>query len=378
MLYKWRGFFRMTRPEKFECSRRRRRHRDRPLGGAGIRRGLAPLELVLWIPILLMTAALMVIFGTSAAWRIRGEIASRDAVWRVLTPRTGSNEHRPESETWPHDNATFDFRYSSNQLRSIDLPQLQHEVVRGPLPSGWEVTPILDPNEENLLQGQASIRRPLPMLRRMGSYSSGSIAHDILDGTWTVGWSYRRGLLDWPNEVGGFRPWGRVPNEFRRSVLLYKFPEVSLGKAAFAGGVSQAVNLSQSPGLKVLDRDEEIRRYTGGYRDFYPRARVICTLDDSKMREQSLERFVIDKLDASGQVQLGGITRLPRTLTSHFLGMYRRRIREIEDLIEMNGDPGGVLRAEKAQLEAKVAQLTEYEDRLPEIEDDLRSTSTAK
>ena len=44
----------------------------------------------------------------------------------------------------------------------------------------------------------------------------------------------------------------------------------------------------------------------------------------------------------------------------------------------MNGDPGGVLRAEKAQLEAKVAQLTEYEDRLPEIEDDLRSTSTAK
>ena len=96
------------------------------------------------------------------------------------------------------------------------------------------------------------------------------------------------------------------------------------------------------------------------------------------MREQSLERFVIDKLDASGQVQLGGITRLPRTLTSYFLGMYRRRIREIEDLIEMNGDPGGVLRAEKAQLEAKVAQLTEYEDRLPEIEDDLRSTSTAK
>ena len=113
--------------------RTRRRHRE-------ARRGLAPLELVLWIPVLLMTAALMVIFGTSAAWRIRGEVASRDAVWRVLTPRTGDNEHRPDTHTWPHEDATYDFQYSASQLSSIDLPQLQHEVVRGPLPNGWEVT----------------------------------------------------------------------------------------------------------------------------------------------------------------------------------------------------------------------------------------------
>jgi hypothetical protein len=359
-------------------ARTRKSGRDTRRRFRGARRGLAPLELVLWIPVLLMTAALMVIFGTSAAWRIRGEVASRDAVWRVLTPRTGNNEHRPDTETWPHNDATYEFQYSASQLSSIDLPQLQHEVVRGPLPNGWEVTPILDPNEKNLLEGRSSIRRDFPMLSRMGDYRSGTISHEILDGTWAVGWSYRRGVLEWPNEVGGFRPWGTVPNEFRRSVLLYKFPKVSEGKSAFAGAVTQAVSLSQSAGMRVLDRDEEIRHYTGGYRDFYPRARVICTLDSEEMREQALERFVIDYLDNRNEVQLGGITRLPRTLTQYFIGMYERRIREIDRLIELQGDPGGELGREKSLLEGKLDQLEPYEDRLDEIEADLRSTSTAR
>ena len=44
------------------------------------RRGLAPLEFVLWLPILMMVAGLIVNVGTSQTWRIRGEIVARDAV----------------------------------------------------------------------------------------------------------------------------------------------------------------------------------------------------------------------------------------------------------------------------------------------------------
>lgn len=343
-----------------------------------IRRGLAPLELVLWIPILLMVAALMVIYGTSASWRIRGEVASRDAVWRILTPRTGNNEHRPRTETWPHDDARYRFRYDSPELTVLDQASLQHEVARGPLPNGWEVNPILDPDEEGMIQGVTSIERPFPMLARMGSYSSGEIAHDILDRTWTIGWSYRRGVLEWPNEINGFRPSGRVPNEFRRSILLYKFPVVSNGKSQFSGAVNRAVSMSSLAGLRVLDRDEEIRHYTGGYRDFYPRARVLCTTDPEEAREDGLEQYVIDYLDGRGDVQLGGVTRLPRTLTNYFIQMYQRRIREIERIIEAEGDPDGSLAAEKAMLEAKLEQLRDYQDRLPQIEEDLRSTSSAR
>ena len=351
------------------------------------RKGLAPLELVLWIPILLMVAALMVIFGTSAAWRIRGEVSARDAAWRVLTPRTASNEHRLDNDVWPHADTTYSFNENPEQLSTFETRIPFDDLVRSPLPVDmrnlqWQVTDILDPSVEGMLVGNSSIRRPFPMLRRMGSYESGMISHPVLDRTWTIGWSYRRGVLDWPNEVGGYRPSGfesgKVPNVFRRSVLLYKFPQVGQGKSAFAGAVTQAVSLSQSAGMRVLDRDEEIRHDTGGYRDFYPRARVFCTLDDQEMRERALERHVIDYLDNRNEVQLGGITRLPRTLTNYFIGMYERRIREIERLIELEGDPDGSLAREKSQLEGKLDQLEPYEDRLDEIEDDLRSTSTAR
>ena len=47
---------------------------------AARRRGLAPLELVLAIPLLLFVVALSVIFGAVACWKVRGEVVARDAI----------------------------------------------------------------------------------------------------------------------------------------------------------------------------------------------------------------------------------------------------------------------------------------------------------
>lgn len=346
------------------------------------RRGLAPLELVLWIPILLFVAALMVIYGTSAAWRIRGEIAARDAVWRVLTPRTGRHEPRPAEPTWPTatNGATYDFR-DDDPLVELDDPMLQHPVVRGPLGSGWQVTEVLDPDAEGMLRGTSSIVRPFPMLARMGSYRSGEIAHPVLDRPWTIEWSYRRGVLPWPNEVGGFRPTSLVPDVFRRTVLLYQFPQVNGGRSEFESVVGEARNLVQLPGLQVLDNEPDFVRYPfpgpNTPPDFHPRARIECSEDPERVRDEALERHVLDWIDSRGQVQLGGITQLPRRLTQAFLSLYRAEIARIEAEIQA-GTATPAMRAELADLEEKVEQLEAYEMRLPEIEDDLRRTSTAR
>lgn len=342
------------------------------------RHGLAPLELVLWIPILLFVAALMVIYGTSAAWRIRGEVAARDSIWRVLTPRTGRHEPRPAEPTWPEaaDGATYDFE-DAEPLTVLDDPAIQHPVVRGPLGSDWQVTPILDPDAEGMMQGTSSIVRPFPMLARLGSYRSGEIAHPILDRPWTVDWSYRMGVLQWPNEVGGFRPTSLVPDVFRRSVLIYQFPQVDGARSQFEQVVSEAMNLVQGPGLRVLDDDPEIRHYMGSSPDFHPRARIECSEDPERVRDEALEQHVIDWIDSRGNVQLGGITQLPRRLTQFFLSMYRNRIAQIQAAIQ-NGTATPGMQAELADLEAKVEQLEAYEMRLPEIEDDLRRSSTAR
>ena len=63
------------------------------------RRGLAPLELVLSLPILLMVMALMINFGTVACWKVRGLGVSRQCVWGNRWPRSTANF--PQPVFWP-------------------------------------------------------------------------------------------------------------------------------------------------------------------------------------------------------------------------------------------------------------------------------------
>src|SRR5207302_1365477 len=65
------------------------------------RRGLAPLELVLSLFFLLVIMALIINFGTTAPWHVRGQIAARHAVWRTLSGRTGSVGYPNPPNWWP-------------------------------------------------------------------------------------------------------------------------------------------------------------------------------------------------------------------------------------------------------------------------------------
>src|SRR5688572_22827853 len=99
------------------------------------RRGLAPLELVLAIPILLFVVGLSVIFGAVACWRMRGQLAARDAVWSTRHPRWGTGV--PEPIEWAPP-AVRRWRAGGN-IAALEHQAFQHPVIRGPLPNNLQV-----------------------------------------------------------------------------------------------------------------------------------------------------------------------------------------------------------------------------------------------
>jgi hypothetical protein len=338
-------------------------------------RGLAPLELVIALPILLFVTALMVNFGTLATWRVRGEIVSRDAVWRGRWPRTGDWESRPRG--WPA-NAGMG-TVNGQQMEVLEHPDLQQPVVRGPLPNGFVVRDLLNP-ERGAREGQSSIVRRYPMLPRLGPYKSGSIEHPVLDFKWPCA------------EMG-------IPNIFRRTIRLYELPTTDQSlPSALAEACDAMFGMPNYLALYTLDRDADIKQFYGGYVDFHPRIRhpyqvfpvyvPYCQLDTEIVRKREVERL-IDTLDARGRARLHRISRLPRRMTDFFLNMYRwasdNLKQEIETKTALLQDPG-LSQEEKDELQAwitwakselqriepYVTALEAYQAKLPEIENQLR------
>jgi len=329
------------------------------------RRGLAPLELVLWLPVLLFVAALMVNFGTMAAWRVRGEIVSRDAAWRVRWPRTGQGENRPLDKVWP-DPAVMRVETAAG-VDGLDDPSIQQPVVRGPLDNGWGVNNRLNPASSQIaFRGVTSIEKQYPLMTSLGSYRSGDIQHFLTDGTWRIA------------QMG-------AANYSRRSFLLYELPETDQSLPdAFASSVDAITNMPLYAALSVLDDDQEFLKYRGFTPDFHPTINTNMQELDRQVIYDTVVVPLIDGVDSRDRVVLGRISRLPQTMTRSFLNMYNAEIAEQEQLIQtledMQDDPAtpaatlaqipqqiAAAEAIIAEIEPKVEQLEEYSRRLGTI-----------
>lgn len=351
------------------------------------RRGLAPLELVLWLPVLMFVTALLVNYGTAAAWRVRAEINSRDASGRDITPRTGRNE--PRTTNWPRGDGVV---YSSDdpvQIAELDDPAIDHPVVKGPIPNGFEVHPILDPDSRGLIRGTTEIDREYALLPTLGQFNSGRVRNAELDDSWAISRMYFSGASPIPNEDlfqsaswevaanfdGNVHRFSTLPNYYRRSKIIYRLPEVSGGMSgSVVSAMRSIMSSSLQEQLRVLDRDRDFIRYRGSAPDFHPRARILCELDRERVREVALERHVIDYLDPRREVRLGAVTRLPATLTGAFLGLYRSELRRLQAI----QPPTPAITAEISILEGKINQLEQYRRRWPDIEKRLKQSSTAR
>jgi hypothetical protein len=318
--------------------------------------GLAPLEFVLWLPVLLFTMALMVNYGTMAAWRVRGEAAAHDAGWRTRWPRSGGGEPDPAASIAVV-TRTENVRPMPPMAR-LDWPALQLPVARGPLPNGFVVNDKLDPTQ-GPVAGNASVRRNYPLLSKTGSFDSGPIDDPLLHNAWTNG------------EMG-------IPNWFRRTKVLYQLPQTNPAlPQAFQAAVMDAVTIPHLDSLAVMDNDADWLEYRGWAPNYYPGVNHRCTLDHDEVRKREVERLVDVWRANQGKWRLGRISRLPRTMTQSFLGMFRSTLSQFE--AELNATPPpppdriAYLQMHIPILEAKISQLEAFESRIPGFESQLEN-----
>jgi hypothetical protein len=318
--------------------------RTRNPRSAALRRrsGLAPLELVLVLPMFMMILALMIIVGTAGSWKVRTLANSRQAVFRAVYPRTTDNDVNPQN--WPAP-ATMSVRGASLSPFDRD-PFALHYVVRGPV--------ISDPNTGRMLyvkdltldmtrgleSGYAEIDRELPLWSQL-PYRN----HYVRDTQVFAGEQWQHGTMG-------------IPNHHRRILITYEF-DLARASGGQVGPMMQAVNdlLSNPdrPVLFTLDRDDELVAFRGAYVPYdprsqyfpyrasaYPPVEVGC---DFNLRSR-VRRLVGNPLDPTNP---GEIDLVPCRLARLFRNMYQQQLNALPP-----NDPG------RAVLQQKIQQLDDF------------------
>ena len=366
------------------------------------------MELVLWLPILLFVMALMINYGTSAAWRLRGEIMSRNAVWEDRHHEDAGRGLFAEAATWPNSSDASVSKSDDDPLESLadrSVYEGMDVIIRGPTMGDVKINDLFDPDVEGAYRSEAQITRRFPFLPSLGSYRSGPIENFAIERMWQSSeYGYRK--ANYLPHVGEFSRYGRgrsrgYPNRLRRSDILYDW-DVPSSEATFDSASNRARSYVQAnrAALNVLHGQDDWTSYFSKYRgrgwgDLYPKPdmRVVET-DREVVRDDAVELVLgrrpnlLDYRAPDGKVHLGGITLLPRTLTNSYLGFFssvKSRIEQLIDQIE-NADPQppgaaaqlAELNADLDLVQGPIDDLEVFSDTLDEIEEDLKRTSTAK
>ena len=249
-----------------------------PTQAASRRAGLAPLELVLSVPMLMMILSMMIIVGTAGSWKLRTLANSRQAAARSIWPRDGDNDPKPDS-WWPA-SATMSFHSASPSLIESD-PFSDHYVVRGPVvpsPTGGRPLEVQGDTLDMTLgleAGFAEIDRDLPLWKQLPHRN-----HYSRDTLFFSGQQWQHGAMG-------------ISNNARRILVTYDYD-----LARFAGGTvgamtqtaNQLLSNPARPMMGILDREPELRGFYGDpytpysqdrYDElsFYPPASVGCDFD---------------------------------------------------------------------------------------------------
>ena len=300
--------------------------------------GLAMLELVLALPMLLFVMALIIGYGTVATWSVRGNSVARLAVWESRWPRSGATDPRP-SYWWPAA-ATME---TSDQgtVPGMDDSRVDLPVARGPMPQATVNSELLDPTR-GLREGSADLTRKYPLLGKMGTYTIGTQ-------TWLIDdkWQYQR--------MGLASTWQR------RIPVLYTLAEAP---PSMVNSYIQAVlAIAHAPffqQLRPLDNDPDYIYYNtlfgwGGPPDFYPRVQPMCTTD-RQLTDKSVARL-IDHIQGNNSKRRR-IPSVAEVMAQQFLGLYQRALAAFQA-------------AEKANPPASPAMLNLAQTQIPLLQTDI-------
>jgi hypothetical protein len=311
------------------------------------RTGLAPVELVLSAPLVLMVMALSVIVGNAACWKIRAAVVARNEIWAYRKPRT--DIPLDTSATWPAgwpQSASMNHS-TSRPLTDLDFPAFQNPLLRGPLPNVTVNSSLLNPTL-SVRVGSDQIQRTPPLLARLGDYSF-NIDHPLIDGPWAY-WQTRQysNQSDVPN---------RVYRESLRFPALYPDvpPQNSPEKSAFDSAVQDVKQFLSNGQLAVLDGDQELHDWFYPntydpplYDNFHPGVRF-CSMDPN---------YVHASYIANPGGLLARIAAVPKRITDRFLSMYNQQLAILQNMMP---PPDAEIQA----LEQKIQILNDYRATLP-------------
>ena len=324
------------------------------------RAGLAPLELVLNLPIMLFVMALIIIFGTAGAWKIRTLTNARQAAWRDFWPRSGANDPHPRG--WPA-SATMQATDGSPAVMPDD-PFADFPVVRGPMlvdPGSGLSLPVKEQTldmTEGLRHGEAHIRRPFPLLAKMPPREINfTHEHVVLDGS---RWQFHR--------------MGIASNLRRRILFLYpldlqgQIPGLVMRFAQAALGIVQ--NPRKADLTPLEGGDPEIYQLLGRRSpDFQPAIGVgsepatIDALLGRALRPTYCEANPVvvrqNQIDGPGRLK-DDIEHVPHRMTGYYIGVYQSVINRLQ---RMNPPPPGA-QSQIQALQQKINQLRRFQGTL--------------
>ena len=301
------------------------------------------LELTLALPILLFIMALIINYGTIAAWKVREHSVARLQVWETRWPRTGSTDPRPSY--WPAA-ATME---SSDQgtVPGMDDSRVNLPVARGPLPQATVNSNLLDPTR-GLREGTAGLTRTYPLLSTMGSYT-------ITGQTWLIDdkWQYQR--------------MGMASNWQLRVPVLYALAEAP---ASLVNSYVQSVlAIAQAPflaQLAPLDHDPDFIYYGalfgwGGAPNFYPHFRQMCTTDHT-LTDPAVSNL-IDRIQGNN-AKNPRVPSLAEHMGRRFLRLYERALAEFQSILNANPPASpqmtGLAQSQIPQLQTDINELQNF------------------
>jgi hypothetical protein len=290
----------------------------------GRRRGLAPLELVLSLFFLLVLMALIINFGTTAPWHIRGQIAARHAVWRTLSYRTGGAYPAPSNWSPPATMGLVPPRTLatvSNDMVEQTWSQgdLMQPALRGPMivdPASGKQILMNDRQYFEMINraviGNANLTKALPLLANMRKANINPM-QPVLDHLWRfedMGFAY--------NNTWRIKGWYRIEaDQVGDGNLMNLFMQYQMAD----------MKIQQNSGIQallVLDRDEEFPPWGMQSPDVYPTAGGCDASPQSVMTNIVMGNGgLISRIQGQNGGGKGGV---PDRLARAFISLYNQQI----------------------------------------------------
>jgi len=279
---------------------------------------------VLSLFFLLVLMSLIINFGTTAPWHVRGQIAARDAVWRTLSIRTGWNRPNPSNWWRPATMGLMPARSLNTVPNDMVGPvwgqgDLMQPALRGPMivdpATGKQILMTNRQYMEMVNQaviGTASLTKAMPLLPNMRKANITPM-QPVLDHFWRfedMGFFY--------NNNWRLRGWYQVEaNLIGNGDLMDLFVQYQMAD----------MKIQQNPGIQallVLDRDAEFPPWGMQPPDVYPTANG-CEASPQKV----MTNIVMGNGGLISRIQGqkgGGKGGVPDRLARAFINLYNQQI----------------------------------------------------